>query len=360
MGSHLRLCILLSLALAASACSKNNAPGEPRGRLGVYYWANTLWPDRWAAMLELAPDDLFLKAGTVERAGPNLRFIPPVVRGILPLPRGMRVHAVMHHRVSGPREGDLVAEQLLSWIASAQSAFSRGGISLSGIQFDLEGDWDVRRYPDLLAKLALPNSFTRSAFVSPHQISNMDCVSALDAFDRVAVGAYDFSWDLEGFRPVDVPWTAEFIRRMFLKHEGENSGASRGRGARDARADRIWLVAPIYGAMSVLDASGRARIPFIEFSSPEAWRPFVRPESVDGTRELLRVEKPFAVKGVAVAAGERLSIWKPDFRRLGGELQAAQTRLPGLHGVALFSWPVKTNTSGSDAEILKMARAARR
>jgi hypothetical protein len=351
------LLLCLSLPLAVGGCSKEIAPGAPKGRLGVYYWANTVWPERWAAMLELAPDDIFIKAGTVERTGQGFRFLPPVVRGILPLPRGMRVHAVMHHRVLGRGEAARVAEALPMWIAAAQSALSRGGLALSGIQFDLEGDWDVRDYPDLLARLSLPNSFTRSAFVSPHQISNMDCAAALDAFDRVAVGSYDFSWDLEGFRPVDIPWTAEFIRRMFLKNDSVSSTASRGK---NARADRIWLVAPIYGAVSVLDPSGRARIPFIEFSSPESWRPFVQADRSDGGRELFRVEKTFTVKDVTIRAGERLSFWKPDTRRLGNELQAAQSRIPGLHGVALFSWPAKTNTTRPDGEILRMARAARR
>lgn len=336
------LAAFFSCFLVVVSCSgKPSGPATPH-RLGIYYWSPLITADRWAAMAGLEPDDIYVKAGAVERGPQGLRWSPPIVKGILASPKGARIHAVFHHTVRGPAEKAMMPSFIASWLGQFQASMARGGVTFSGIQLDLEGDWDVKDYPDLMARLPLGSEWARSAFVLPAQIRGPEEVAALDVFDQVVLSSYDFSWDQQGFRPTDIPWTIDFIKRNFPHPE------------------RVTLAAATYGVVSVLDAGGRARIPLLDLAGAESWAGKATPMGQSAGREIFRVEKDMTFKEVTVRRGETLALWQPKGNRVASEIRRGLSALPNLGSVALFSFPIKSNFQMSDTEFALAAAAIRK
>lgn len=331
---------LFIAAFLAVACGGRPQDTKPH-RLGVYLWSPTLSSERWAAVVALEPDDIYVKAGSVFRSPGGLRVVPPVVKGILATPKNIRVHAVFHHTVSGPGEKAMMPALMANWLSQFQASLGRGGLTVSGIQLDLEGDWDLKAYPDLMARLPLGEEWARSVFVLGSQVRGPEEVSALEVFDQVVVSSYDFSWDQLGFRPTDIPWTIDFIKRNF------------------PNPDRVTLAAATYGAVSVLDPGGRARIPLLDISGIDAWKGLATPMGQQGGRALYRAEKDMDFKDVHLVKGETLAVWQPSGNRVAADVRRGLRALPGLKGVALFSFPLKTNFQMSDSEFAQVAQAVK-
>ncbi|MBU1076637.1 MAG: glycoside hydrolase family 18 protein [Spirochaetes bacterium] len=292
----------------------------------LWWWGTGIIPEKFNKMMALSVDDVFIKAGRIFRQNGIYKFKSIVIPDKYRIEQNRTsLHIVIPYLFKKDDDIQGLVKAVAGLIKESRDKLKKHGFSVTGIQFDVEGDIKVEEYIFLMDRLKSDlGRYLISGCFYPSYFKKKDIRPLMDRFDFLCIMFYDYSYDFKDYRMTDAQWINSQLSVL------------------SEYKVPFYIGLPLYGVISVFDRKGRLKYPQIDLPDMSIFntKRFKLVGQIGPILKKYQLRKKFKYKYLDFQKGWYFYIFDPDKEYIKNILDKVDKDKDNIMGFSFFPYPM--------------------